>query len=107
REERALLQEQRRQRSRLEGSGEIEVMSRLKKHYLNKVRPEMQERFGYANSMLVPKLLKIVISMGVNEATKDKNAIQDALRELTLLSGQKPIITKTKTAIANFKTRTG
>ena len=55
--------------------------------------------------MLIPKLVKIVISMGVAEATKDKNALQDCLKEMTILSGQKPIFTRTKKAIANFKSR--
>lgn len=65
----------------------------------------MQEKFSYANPMLVPELTKIVISMGVAEATKDKNAMQDCLKELMLISGQKPVITRSKKAIANFKLR--
>ncbi len=82
-------------------------MSRLKKHYEEKVKPALQEKFGYSNPMLIPGLKKIVISMGLAEATKDKNAVQDCQKELTMLSGQKPILTHTKKAIANFKSRKG
>lgn len=80
-------------------------MSRLKQKYTKEVRPELQEKFAYPNPMLLPELKKIVISMGVAEATKDKNVIQACVKELTLLSGQKPIITRSKKAIANFKLR--
>ena len=80
-------------------------MSRLQKQYHEKVKSALQEKFAYANAMLIPSLKKIVISMGLAEATKDKNALQDCLKELTILSGQKPIFTRTKKAIANFKSR--
>lgn len=82
-------------------------MSRLKKRYLEKVKPALQSKFAYANPMMVPSLTKVVINMGVAEATKDKNIMQDCVNELTLLSGQKPIITKAKKSIANFKLREG
>lgn len=80
-------------------------MSRLKKQYQEEVKPALREKFGYSNAMLIPTLTKIVISMGLAEATKDKNALQDCLKEMTILSGQKPIFTRTKKAIANFKSR--
>jgi large subunit ribosomal protein L5 len=80
-------------------------MSRLQKQYKEKVRPALQEKFEYLNPTLIPSLTKVVISMGLAEATKDKNALQDCLKELTILSGQKPIFTRTKKAIANFKSR--
>lgn len=80
-------------------------MSRLKKYYEENVKPALKEKFAYRNEMMVPRLKKIVISMGIAEALKDKNAMQDAVKELTLLSGQKPIITKSKKAISNFKLR--
>ncbi|CAM0117762.1 50S ribosomal protein L5 [Rhabdochlamydiaceae symbiont of Dictyostelium giganteum] len=80
-------------------------MTRLLKRYKEEVRPALNEKFGYANPMLIPSLKKIVISMGLAEATKDKNALQDCFRELTQLSGQKPIFTRTKKAISNFKSR--
>ncbi len=82
-------------------------MSRLKIRYQAEVKPKLQERFGYANPMQVPKLVKVVINMGIAEASKDKNAVQDCVKELTMLSGQKPIITKAKKAISNFKLREG
>ncbi len=80
-------------------------MSRLLKQYQEDVKPALKEKFGYSNPMLIPSLKKIVISMGLAEATKDKNALQDCLKEMTILSGQKPIFTRTKKAIANFKSR--
>ena len=80
-------------------------MSRLKKRYLAKVKPELQNKFAYANPMQIPGLVKIVINMGIAEASKDKNSIQDCVKEMTMLSGQKPIITKAKKAISNFKLR--
>ncbi len=80
-------------------------MSRLKKRYQAEIKSKLQEKFGYANAMQIPCLLKIVINMGIAEASKDKNSIQDCVKEMTQLSGQKPIITKAKKAISNFKLR--
>ena len=80
-------------------------MSTLQKRYKDDIKPALKEKFGYSNDMLIPSLKKIVISMGLAEATKDKNALQDCLKELTILAGQKPIFTRTKKAIANFKSR--
>src|SRR5580692_2115133 len=82
-------------------------MSRLKQRYLEKTKPALQEKFGYVNPMMVPRLDKIVINMGIAEAAKDKNAIQDCINELTMLSGQKPIVIKSTQSIANFKLREG
>ena len=67
-------------------------MSRLQKKYKEEVKKALQENFQYKNAMLMPVLQKVVISMGVAEATKDKNAMQDCVKEITLLSGQKPIV---------------
>jgi large subunit ribosomal protein L5 len=80
-------------------------MSRLKQLYEENVKEVLKEKFAYPNVMMIPRLKKIIISMGLAEALKDKNAMQDAIKELTLLSGQKPIITKSKKAISNFKLR--
>lgn len=80
-------------------------MSRLKEFYEKDVKVALKEKFAYGNVMMIPRLKKIIISMGVAEALKDKNAMQDAVKELTLISGQKPIITKSKKAISNFKLR--
>lgn len=82
-------------------------MSRIYKKYKEEVKGALQEKFAYPNAMLIPQLKKIVISMGLAEATKDKNAIQDCIKEMTLLSGQKPVATRAKKAIANFKLREG
>lgn len=80
-------------------------MSRLKKKYLEEVKTSLQSKFGYRNPMMIPTMKKVVISMGLAEASKDKNALQDAVNELTTLSGQKPIVTRSRKAIAGFKLR--
>lgn len=82
-------------------------MSRLKERYHSSVKKELQEKFGYENTMLIPQLEKIIISMGLAEASKDKNAIQDHLNELTLIAGQRAVPTKSRKAISNFKLREG
>lgn len=82
-------------------------MSRLKKRYLATIKSELQKKFEYDNPMKIPGLHKVVINMGIAEASKDKNQIQDCVNELTLLSGQKPIIKKARKAISNFKLREG
>lgn len=80
-------------------------MSRLKKRYNKDIKPALQQKFEYSNPMQIPGLLKVVINMGIAEASKDKNSIQDCVKEMTMLSGQKPIVTKAKKAISNFKLR--
>jgi large subunit ribosomal protein L5 len=82
-------------------------MSRLKKKYNDKVKPALVKRFAYENPMMIPVLKKVVISMGIADAAKDKNAVQDCVNELSLISGQKPIVTRAKKAISNFKLRQG
>lgn len=82
-------------------------MSKLKERYLNSIKEELQKKFNFSNPMLMPKALKVVINMGVAEALKDKNIIQDCAKELTMISGQKPIMTKAKKSISNFKLREG
>lgn len=82
-------------------------MSRLKKRYLENVKPELLKKFGYRNPMMIPALQKVVINMGIAEAAKDKNILQDHLKELTALSGQRPILTKAKKSVSNFKLREG
>jgi len=81
--------------------------SRLKKKYKEEVRETLKKEFAYKNSMLIPALKKVTISMGLAEASKDKNAMQQIKKELALLSGQHPIETKAKKSIANFKSREG
>lgn len=79
----------------------------LQKKYEEEIKQALNEKFAYKNSMLIPKLEKVVISMGIAEATKDRNVLQDHMKELAMLSGQKPIVTKAKKAISNFKLREG
>lgn len=82
-------------------------MSNLKEKYQKEIVPKLQSKFGYKNVMQIPKLKKVVINMGIAEAAKDKNAMQDCINELALISGQKPVLTKAKKAISNFKLRQG
>lgn len=82
-------------------------MARLKEKYNKEIIPVMTERFNYKNRFSVPKLTKIVINMGLGEAVQENKVIEDAVSELALIAGQRPIITKAKKAIANFKIRQG
>jgi large subunit ribosomal protein L5 len=82
-------------------------MARLKSHYLDVVRPALLEKFQYPNAMQAPKLDKVVINIGVGEAVSDSKKIDAAVQDLTLISGQKPVITKAKKSIATFKLREG
>ncbi len=78
---------------------------RLRKHYDDVVKPEMIKQFGYTNVMEVPKITKIVLNMGVGEATTDSKLVNVAASELEKIAGQKPVITKSRKAIAQFKIR--
>jgi len=78
---------------------------RLRKHYDEVVRPQLLKEFGYSNAMQVPKITKIVLNMGVGEATQDSKLVNVAAAELEKIAGQKPVITKARNAIAQFKIR--
>jgi len=80
---------------------------RLKRDYDERIVKEMTEKFGYKNRLEVPRLDKIVINMGVGEATQDKKRVETAAAEMQQISGQKPVITKAKKSIAQFKLREG
>lgn len=82
-------------------------MAHLKDKYLKEVVPAMMKQFGYDNIMQVPKIEKVVINMGVGAAVQEPKQLDSAVRDLTLISGQKPIITTAKKSIANFKIRAG
>ena len=82
-------------------------MTRLQDRYLKVVRPSLMKEFNYKNPLAAPRLDKIVINMGVGEAVADGKRIQSAVQDLTAISGQKPVITKSRKAIANFKLREG
>ncbi|PRY98520.1 LSU ribosomal protein L5P [Jezberella montanilacus] len=80
-------------------------MSRFQELYQNKIAGQLREQFGYKSSMEVPRIMKITLNMGVSEAVADKKVIDHAVNDLTKIAGQKPVITKTKKAIAGFKIR--
>ena len=80
---------------------------RLKRDYEERIVPAMSERFGYKNRLEVPRIEKIVLNMGVGEATQDKKKVETAASEMELIAGQKPVITKAKKSIAQFKLREG
>ena len=79
----------------------------LKELYTNEVVPAMMKEFGYKNALEVPKVEKVVISMGVGEATQNPDALEDAVKDLTRISGQKPVVTRAKRSISSFKVREG
>jgi large subunit ribosomal protein L5 len=79
--------------------------ARLQQHYRDKIVPELMKKFGYKTTMEVPRLSKITLNMGVSEAVADKKVMDNAVGDLTKIAGQKPVVTKTKKAIANFKIR--
>ena len=81
--------------------------ARLEDLYLKTIRPNLQKKFGFGNIMQVPRLEKIVVNMGVKEATSDSKAVEKAAEELMLITGQKPVITKATKSIAGFKLRQG
>ena len=80
-------------------------MTRLQEKYEKEIIPAMIEKFGYKNIMEVPKLEKIVINMGVGEAKENQKVLESAVSDLTIIAGQKPILTRAKKAVANFKIR--
>ena len=80
---------------------------RLRAKYDAEIAKAMTEKFGYVNSMQVPRLEKITLNMGVGEASQDKKKVQTAAEEMELIAGQKPVITKAKKSIAQFKLREG
>ena len=82
-------------------------LPRLRRDYDDRIVPAMIERFGYKNRLEVPRIEKIVVNMGVGEATGDKKKVDTAASEMELIAGQKPVITKAKKSIAQFKLREG
>ena len=82
-------------------------MARLQQHYREKIAKDLTEKFGYTSPMQVPRLTKITLNMGVGEAVADKKVLENAVADLTKIAGQKPVVTKSKKAIAGFKIRDG
>ena len=86
---------------------DAKYVARLRKEYDEKIVAAMVEKFGYKNRMEVPRLTKVVLNMGVGEATQDKKKVETAAAEMEKIAGQKPVITKAKKSIAQFKLREG
>jgi large subunit ribosomal protein L5 len=82
-------------------------MPRLKKTYREQIVPALQAEFNYSNPMLIPRLTKVVVNMGVGEASHDSKILDGAVRDLTAITGQKPQVTKARKSIAQFKLREG
>ena len=82
-------------------------MSRLSEQYKNEIVDAMIKKFGYKNVMEVPKLDKVVINMGVGEAKENAKVLDSAVKDLETISGQKPVLTRAKNSVANFKIREG
>jgi large subunit ribosomal protein L5 len=82
-------------------------MARLKEDYNARVAPALRKELGYTNPMQVPSISKIVINMGVGEASQNRKEIEGALTDMTAIAGQKPVMTKSRKSIANFKLRDG
>ena len=88
-------------------AAKTDYVPRMRKDYDERIAKAMTEKFGYKNRMAIPRIDKIVINMGVGEGTQDKKKVDQAAREMELISGQKPVITKAKKSIAQFKLREG
>ncbi|KHL05459.1 50S ribosomal protein L5 [Sinomonas humi] len=85
----------------------VKIVPRLKAKYADTVKASLQDEFKYANVNQVPRLVKVVVNMGVGDAAKDSKLIEGAVRDLTLITGQKPQVTKARKSIAQFKLREG
>lgn len=82
-------------------------MARLQQHYREKIVPELQKSLGLSNVMQVPKITKITVNMGVGEAVADKKIMDNAVGDMTRITGQKPLVTKSRKSVATFKLRDG
>src|SRR5581483_3350905 len=83
------------------------VPPRLRQRYLEEIVPALREEFGYANVMQIPGVVKVSVNMGVGEAARDAKLIDGALKDLTIITGQKPAVARAKKSIAQFKLREG
>jgi large subunit ribosomal protein L5 len=82
-------------------------MARLKDLYKSKIVPALRERYGYKSTMAVPKIQKVVVSMGVGKAVQDKKFLESAQQDLMMITGQKPLVIRAKKSVSNFKVRQG
>jgi large subunit ribosomal protein L5 len=85
----------------------VQTQPRLKARYASEIAPALKTEFGYKNVMQTPRLVKVVVNMGVGEAARDSKLIEGAIRDLTTITGQKPSVTKARLSIAQFKLREG
>ena len=83
------------------------MTARLREKYKNEVFPKLKEQFGYENVMQVPKLEKVTLNMGLGEAKENAKILESAVEEIALITGQRPVVTKARKSIANFKVRQG
>ena len=83
------------------------MMPRLKEQYEKKIIVDLQKKFSMKNKLMVPRITKIVLNMGLGADSNDKNIVQNSIEDISLISGQRPIVTKFKKSISNFKTRKG
>lgn len=83
------------------------MAARLRERYINEIRAQLREEFGYRNDLEAPKLEKIVVNIGVGEAIQNNRALDAAVNDLTLITGQKPVVTRAKRSIAAFRLRAG
>src|SRR5512142_945059 len=90
-----------------ETTATAKVPARLKTRYAEEIAPALREQFGYANTMQTPRLVKVVVNMGVGEAARDSKLIDGAVKDLASITGQKPQVTKARKSIAQFKLREG
>jgi large subunit ribosomal protein L5 len=88
-------------------AGAVRTMPRLKQRYRDEIVGALTEQFGYTNRMQVPGVVKVVVNMGVGDAARDSKLIDGAVRDLSAITGQKPIVTKARKSIAQFKLREG
>ena len=86
---------------------EVKTPPRLKARYRAEIKPALQEQFSYGNTMQVPGVVKVVVNMGVGDAARDSKLIEGAVKDLTAITGQKPVVTKARKSIAQFKLREG
>lgn len=91
----------------MSSENETKLAPRLKQEYLEKLAPQLEEKFGFANKMQVPRIEKVVVSMGVGAAARDSKLIEGAVRDLTAITGQKPKVTRAKKSVAQFHLREG
>lgn len=84
-----------------------EMQPRLRRHYLEKVRPKLREEFGFTNVNQIPRPVKVVLNVGVGEASKNQKFLDSVVEELSVISGQKPVVTRARKSISNFSLRTG